>query len=672
MKKILLLGFALVLSGAVLAQTARLKKDIPTAKPMTGQKVCIEPEKAVSLMPVKPQPSHEKATNVVSVIPLGNSANANGYGYAGGQKTLVWADDTLDAIINIHRMGPGATPPSFSGYLAVDKAENLGLSAGDWTVDWQIYACFLNTGATYYLDAARYPQAAIYNPSHSTNPDDSYIVYFAPNTSNVASGATWGGYSYGRIKYGDQADSTKHLQWYNPPPYNYIPDGFTISHKGIALMTDVDQDWSSGSVVYQNDLIFGYGTWNTTTSDFDYAYSFIPLTTADGGRPANERIAASPDGNDVWIVALGNNGGAVQIGDSANYYPILYQSIDGGLTWSDPIAVQLDGPNGISGIVDYALSDYRIQQLFNPPYPARDEIPYTTAFDCDIVVDKWGNPHIGVVIGVSAGNYSIATGDSNCTVYDIYSIDGGQSWQGQKMGTLKTFRGTFGTLTEDNRTNIAVTESGEYVFVTWNDTHVEGVTTNNQPDVFARGFNLLENKITENDLGEDNSDNVTYLSDVFQQAYFEATSHYVFSKPGGGHYLPIVTELLSNPNDAAQPVTFKYVSDFAYLPSDYTIPSPNPPFPVGIGENKKTSLTAQIYPNPVHGLATLTVNLNQGGNLNVEITNMVGQKVMSFNKGSVNAGTQQFTIDASQLPAGVYFYTLKLEDQKSTGKMVVE
>jgi hypothetical protein len=443
----------------------------------------------------------------------------------------------------------------------------------------------------------------------------------------------------------------------------------TITHKGVIINSDLDRNWDSGSGVYMDQCIINRMTWDDAAKDFVLDQFTIPLPTTASMYPADNKVASSPEGDIVWMVTLANNGGAVQIGDSANYYPVLQRSNDGGATWGDPIAIQLDGPDGIDGIKN-GLSDYRLEQLYGM-VPPRDEIPYTTAFDCDLVVDKWGNPHIGVVIGISAGDYTIATGDSNCMVFDIYSQDDGQTWQGQKLGDLTTFRGTFGASTEDNRTNISINETGDHVFVTWLDTHVEGVTDNNQPDVFARGFNLLENKITSV-AGADISNNVTYLSDVYQQAYFGSAPEYVFTTTGGGHIVPIVTELLSDPADDTKPVDFKYISDFTYMPADYTISSDNPPFPVGINDNKKDlSLNASITPNPVQDLATLTVTLKQGGNLNVEITNMTGQKVMNLNKGFVNSGTQQFTVDAGNLQAGVYFCTIQLNDQKFTTKMVV-
>ncbi len=92
----------------------------------------------------------------------GSSANGLGWGYAGGQRTHIWADDNLKTLVVVHRLGPGSSPPNLSGYLAVDKAVNMGQSASDWTLNWQIYASNLYSGGN-YLDQARYPQAGIYN-----------------------------------------------------------------------------------------------------------------------------------------------------------------------------------------------------------------------------------------------------------------------------------------------------------------------------------------------------------------------------------------------------------------------------------------------------------------------------------------------------------------------------
>lgn len=676
MKRILLVSMAVLLGFAVVAQTAQLKSGLRTATYTLDQKIGIEPVKLTNFSAL-PQPSgsgNSDNPDVVTVLTIGQSANAYGYGYQGGQKTMVWADDDLKCLINLHRLGPGTTPPSFSGYLGVDLGLNMGQQSTDWTLNWQIYAATLSGGGTYYMDAARYPQAGIFKPAGATSVSDAYVAYFAPNLSNDGN---WGGYSYGRTSLGDQSDSTKHLLWYTPPPYTYIPDGFTIAKPNVIMTTDIEQEWNGTTFVgYTGNLLLNRGVWNTGTLDFDYILNdALPCPTTDNQRPLTDRIAASPDGQTMWVVTLSNNGGAVQIGDFANYYPILFQSNDGGLTWSDPIAVQLDGPDGITGIVDKMLSDYRIEQTFTPPVPAREEIGYTTAWDCDLVVDKWGNPHFGVVIGLAADqDYAIITGepgDSLLAVYDIYSTDDGVTWQGIKMGIAQTFDGVYGDLTEYNRVNIAINQAGDKVFLTWNDTQT-GNTENIEPDVFARGFDLITNKITENSAGQDDCDNVTFLSDVFSQAYFECTSHYVFTD-GNEFIIPIVTELLSDPTAPDQPVNFKYLSDFSYTyPDDFTILTGNPEFPTGIDNQGMSTAGLRVFPNPARETATLALNLQRPAGVNLEVTNTIGQVVISKALGSLDAGSHRIALDVSGLEGGVYVCSAFVNGERVSSKLMVE
>ena len=268
MKKILLISVALVIGIAVMAQKVQLKSNVRVAKQMTEQRVAIEPVKA-NPKTVTPGPivAPGDGKDVVTIITIGTSANAYGYGYAGGQKTMVWADNDLGAVINFHRMGPGTTPPSLSGYLGFDLGVNQAGSAADWTVNQQAYNATLNAGGQYYADAGRYPQAVIFDPS-GDGIDEAYCAFFAPNLSNDP--VPWGGLSYGRTKLTDLSDSTKHLYWYSPPPYTYIPDGMTLTALDKILVTDLDQSWESGSLEYQGNIIYWMGTWNATDMDFEY------------------------------------------------------------------------------------------------------------------------------------------------------------------------------------------------------------------------------------------------------------------------------------------------------------------------------------------------------------------------------------------------------------------
>lgn len=620
---------------------------------------------------------------VVNVIQIGTSVNGAGYGYSGGQRTMVWADDNLKAVINVHRMGPGTTPPSLSGYLAADVGTNYGATSGDWKKNHQIYASTLNSGATYFLDAARFPQGGIYNPPGNTSLANAYIHYFAPNLSNDV--ATWGGLSYGVVNMVNQADSNKHLYWYDPPPYyTYIPDGFAISSQGVSLAADINQKWSGNTLVgYRGSIIVNRGVWNTETHDFDYTRMEVPFPTTNNARPLCCRVAFSPDGNHAWIVVIGNNG----INLDSNYYPIIAKSVDAGKTWGPPMNVTLDGPDGtgIPGITHHLLSDYRIKKCF-PAGKTRDEIPYTTGYDCSMSVDKWGNPHIGVVVGVCGGGYRITTGpsptwDSTWAVYDLYTQDHGMTFSGQIMGYPKTFRGAFtlsgSTVYEDNRTCIASNKAGDKMFVTWNDTQIPGITDNRYCDVFARGFDLIQNKITQNHSGNCNSDNVTFISDITQQATFQCTSPFVFSNyPSTGKWtIPIVTEYLTVPGDLSEPVDFKYISDFSYSQDDFTCPvfKENPIFPIGIDEEEHSmNVDLAIFPNPSNGMITATVILPHSTSLMLTVTNLMGQHLLTMDKINGDAGNNQFTIDCRNLKPGVYFLTLNVTGTAVTRKLVIQ
>jgi hypothetical protein len=98
------------------------------------------------------------------------------------------------------------------------------------------------------------------------------------------------------------------------------------------------------------------------------------------------------------------------------------------------------------------------------------------------------------------------------------------------------------------------------------------------------------------------------------------------------------------------------------------------PINVGIHEqNAKPALTVgQNFPNPVDGMTKVNVYLMNSGDLSLKVTNLTGQTLMNMEKSNVQPGVSQFVIDASQLSAGVYFYTVKQGNKSITKKMIVE
>ena len=80
---------------------------------------------------------------------------------------------------------------------------------------------------------------------------------------------------------------------------------------------------------------------------------------------------------------------------------------------------------------------------------------------------------------------------------------------------------------------------------------------------------------------------------------------------------------------------------------------------------------SQNYPNPFSGTSVVTVELTESSNLSIEVFNLMGQKVYIYNAGIVGSGVHKLTIDGSNLQSGVFFYTVKADENSVTRKMIV-
>ncbi|MEI6435698.1 MAG: T9SS type A sorting domain-containing protein [Bacteroidota bacterium] len=97
-------------------------------------------------------------------------------------------------------------------------------------------------------------------------------------------------------------------------------------------------------------------------------------------------------------------------------------------------------------------------------------------------------------------------------------------------------------------------------------------------------------------------------------------------------------------------------------------------WPTGIKDNQGVgkNVVSQNFPNPTHGTTSFNVTLSREANVTVDVFNVMGQKVISMDKGLVNAGITNYTIDCTSLNAGIFFYTVKINGESFTRKMIVE
>lgn len=77
------------------------------------------------------------------------------------------------------------------------------------------------------------------------------------------------------------------------------------------------------------------------------------------------------------------------------------------------------------------------------------------------------------------------------------------------------------------------------------------------------------------------------------------------------------------------------------------------------------------YPNPFNNYTTITFELASSTNVRMEVVDMEGRVVLSENYGTMNAGTNQFTVNGNQLAAGMYNCRIISENNVSTQRIVV-
>jgi predicted peptidase len=82
---------------------------------------------------------------------------------------------------------------------------------------------------------------------------------------------------------------------------------------------------------------------------------------------------------------------------------------------------------------------------------------------------------------------------------------------------------------------------------------------------------------------------------------------------------------------------------------------------------------SQNYPNPFNPSTVINYRLAKPSNASLKVYNLLGMEVVVLVNGYQQAGiyNYQFSIQNSQWPSGVYFYTLRTDNYSSTKKMVL-
>lgn len=81
---------------------------------------------------------------------------------------------------------------------------------------------------------------------------------------------------------------------------------------------------------------------------------------------------------------------------------------------------------------------------------------------------------------------------------------------------------------------------------------------------------------------------------------------------------------------------------------------------------------SQNYPNPCNDETAIKVVLSQASDINVNVIALTGQTVFEKKMYNAYSGNHIIKLNVAELPSGIYFYTVKANEQIITHKMIIE
>jgi len=91
-----------------------------------------------------------------------------------------------------------------------------------------------------------------------------------------------------------------------------------------------------------------------------------------------------------------------------------------------------------------------------------------------------------------------------------------------------------------------------------------------------------------------------------------------------------------------------------------------------VGTNTVDELNSiSVFPNPVSSELNVSVDLNESATVNVDVTNVTGQTVLSKGAIEMNSGSSNLTFDVSSFTNGIYFVNMKTAEGVVSQKFVV-
>ncbi|MFC2129970.1 alpha/beta hydrolase-fold protein [Bacteroidota bacterium] len=77
------------------------------------------------------------------------------------------------------------------------------------------------------------------------------------------------------------------------------------------------------------------------------------------------------------------------------------------------------------------------------------------------------------------------------------------------------------------------------------------------------------------------------------------------------------------------------------------------------------------YPNPFSGSSVISYQVPEKGNIKIDIYNSLGQKIITLVNEFQDTGEQSAVFDGTNLPVGIYYYTIQIGESFENGKLLL-
>jgi len=561
------------------------------------------------------------------------------------QSNCMTANQALGIALFTHRISADWSPAGVnSGYIEASWTNNDGVT---WdSMYWD------NDGSALF----RYPSGAIINPAGNTTITNAWVAIAGPYTSGA-----WDGYYLCADPIASGAGNTGTA--FASPSYNSFPRIDIASYNDSSVWVTgglyADDDGTTALAQGYRGATLNHGQWNGTQVIWSLD-SLKPTFHTDGTGAVDcytmTHLAFSADGQNGYAVFFGVQAAATTP-ETRTFSPIVYNTTDGGLTWSSAWAPY-----------DFSTMPVIAQNIFPTNVGGFIKPWFSMNNGSDVIVDNNNQLHVICTIesGFSDSNDSLGytgapTGFSTHYIYDVHTT-GLNTWDAVLVDSILTdatttqspFSDGSAAYDLDARLQASVSPSRDHIFYMWADTDpaIAG-GENAYPNMYGVGIDWSTSMKTQ-------KKQFTFSDD----AYYHYNSNLALIN--GSTYTVPSSNSIDRDNSHNTLTTFDhyYISGVNFDESEFT-------FPIGINEAVASFGTVGCYPNPANDVLNVNITLNNNEAVVITMYNALGQAVITESR-NLNSGANNVQLNTTNLEAGVYFLSVNAGSATATSKVVVQ